>query len=132
MQRTLTCFSVTSGNTKANKRKTKVEDLKKSIYKLNTCEFCQNKPWKELGVKNKGEDTCSCNSPKQLVHTEHRALPHCSLEPLTEYRAMHSSYTYYISTVFNIQVKFLCCLPDVQTGAHVCIISGLEGPVQER
>ena len=77
-------------------------------------------------------DTCSCNSPKQLVHTEHRALPHCSLEPLTEYRAMHSSYTYYISTVFNIQVKFLCCLPDVQTGAHVCIISGLEGPVQER
>ena len=29
LQCTLKCFSVTSGNTKANKRKTKVEDLKK-------------------------------------------------------------------------------------------------------
>lgn len=32
-----------------------MEDLKKSINKrnLNTCEFCQEKPWKELAVRTK-------------------------------------------------------------------------------
>lgn len=53
LQCTLKCFYVTSGNTKGNKRKTKMEDKKKSTYKsnLNTYEFCQGKSSKELAVR---------------------------------------------------------------------------------
>lgn len=80
LQCTLKCFYVTSGNTKANKRKTKMEDLKKNQYtsKLNTCEFCQNKPWKELGVRTKVNTQVPTVLPSNSF-TLNIALPRCSL-----------------------------------------------------
>lgn len=86
---------------------------------------------KRIRCKNKGEYTSSYSSPKQLVHTEHSTATLFFIAP---YRIQSYAFliSYNISIIFNIQVKFLCFLPDVQTGAHVYIINGLEGPPNER
>lgn len=60
---------------------------------------------KRISCRNKGEDKCSYNSPRQLVHTS-TALPYCILEPLTELElCILNIHTKFL--LFSIKVKFL-------------------------